>query len=116
MGRATNPTGKYEWKTLHEELDKVTQTATGVICGAVSYKAIELGYKTGANTCFMYGSEMYNTTDKVLMTIGIGHPQYEDHSTRSADNHGISHQGPQRQKLTAPFTHIKDNKLFKTDY
>jgi nitroreductase len=98
-----------------EELSKVTYTYAGVIAGAVSYKANELGYKTGVNTCFMYDTKMIDTDDSVILSIGIGHPLYSKHSDRHKTNDGKNGRGPKNQKYVAPFIHFKNNQIIKDE-
>lgn len=109
--RHTDEYGTRNTEGQEKELEKVTYTYVGVIAGAVSYKANELGYKTGVNTCFLRNSRMVYGKDHLIMTIGIGYPLYEDHARRSETNNGKNSQGPQRTKMTAPFIHVRNEKI-----
>lgn len=103
-------------ENFYKECMRHADMAAALIAGALSIKAIELGYKTGMNACFMPGSKLYNSDSNVFLSIGIGHPFYEDHTWRKYSNNtsptkGTKEelQGPFRPKYKTKLTHIKNN-------
>lgn len=97
---------------FYSECMKHTYMAAALIAGAVSIKAIEFGYKTGMNCCFMQNTLLYNSENIVFFSLGIGHPFYNDHSLRRYPNDaspGKPLQGPYRTKHKTKFTHIRNN-------
>lgn len=97
---------------FYSECMKHTYMAAALIAGAVSIKAIEFGYKTGMNCCFMQNTLLYNSENIVFFSLGIGHPFYNDHSLRRYPNDaspGKLLQGPYRTKHKTEFTHIRNN-------
>ena len=101
---------------FYQECAKHSYMAASVIVGAISLKAIELGYKTGINCCFMENTKMHNSDNTTFISVGIGHPFYKDHSLRKYSNTSLEDdeeigQGPVRPKYKTTFTHIKDNNI-----
>lgn len=111
LSRADGINEKFYWECMRN-----ADMAASVIVGAISLKAIELGYKTGINCCFMENTKMYNSDNPTFMSVGIGHPFYKDHSLRKYSNTSLEDdeeigQGPVRPKYKTTFTHIKDNNI-----
>ena len=102
---------------FYAELSKHSYMAAALIVGAVSIKAIEFGYKTGINCCFMANTKLFESDNKVFLSLGIGHPLYEDHNLRGYVNGSTPEkptaggQGPYRTKWKTKFTHVKNNEI-----
>lgn len=130
MSRANGVNEKFYWECMRH-----ADMAASIIVGAVSIKAVEFGYKTGINCCFMQNPPtlLYNSEYPVFLSVGIGHPLHEDHSLRRYPNHlteeqletAIKHngahlppgtlQGPYRTKYKTKFTHIKNNVVITSE-
>lgn len=108
-------TRKKDQESRNKELDRVAHNYAGVIAGAVSYKAIELGYKTGINSCFLENTLLIDSEDKVILGIGIGHGMYKYHNMRHLPPPGYRGQGPKNLKYTAPFVYYKNNQIVKDE-
>lgn len=106
---------KKDEESRNEELERVMHNYAGVIAGAVSHKAIELGYKTGINSCFLKDTPLLDTEDKVVLSIGIGHGMYKYHNMRHLPQPGYKGQGPTNLKYAAPFVHYKNNEIIKDE-
>lgn len=101
-----------EDEIFYKECMRHADMAASVIVGALSIKAIEFGYKTGINCCFMDGATLHNSESIVFLSVGIGNPLHEDHLLRGLSNtEGERGQGPYRKKHQPIIKHIKDNLL-----
>lgn len=102
-------------ENFYKECTKHCYMAAALIAGAISIKAIEFGYKTGINCCFMQDTKLYNSENPVFLSVGIGHPFHSDHALRRypnnmSPNHITGNlQGQNRTKYKTKFTHIKNN-------
>jgi hypothetical protein len=93
---------------FNKECMKQTYMAASLIVGAISIKAIEFGYKTGINCCFLKETKLYNSENVVFLSVGIGHPFYDDHLLRNYSNNMAGRESC-RTKHKTKITHIKNN-------
>jgi len=96
---------------FNAECTKHAHMHASLIAGACSYKAIELGYKTAMNCCFLPNTSLYKSSEKVFFSLGIGYPLLENHEDRGKDNNRNKNQGPYRPKYKTKFSYIQDDKI-----